>query len=279
MMRADLCQSLQAFPQRGFNVGIRDRNTGKDSVIIAIGPPVTAAIPAWYVYQRTLGLGHIGVTAPLLKGGLVIQLDMNAESIATMARQGQHPPNWQVHRARSGYFVQQIILALVLLALGVGGTLYLLANPFTAFVPGYGGSETLDPGSFAIARTVDFGVIVIFVAVGLWIGGTSLAHLSRARDEVLVLMPQGFVIDTKTPVAYSYGAMRGMSARNYRGVVTFTITDPTGRRQRLRLDGRFGNASQLAGQVLTMRNTYLRTQAGAQPPSTGQRQPPSFGQR
>jgi hypothetical protein len=65
--------------------------------------------------------------------------------------------------------------------------------------------------------------------------------------------------------------MRSLSARNYRGVVTLTITDPSSRRQRLRLDGRFGNAGPLAGQILTMRNTYLRTQAGAQPPSSGQR--------
>jgi hypothetical protein len=122
-----------------------------------------------------------------------------------------------------------------------------------------------------IARTVDFGVIVLFLVVGLWIGGTSAAHLTSLQNEVLVLMPQGFVIDTKTPVAYSYAAMRSLSARNSRGVVTFTITDAAARRQRLRLDGRFGNAGQLAGQILTMRNTFLRAQAGAQPPSSGQR--------
>jgi len=201
----------------------------------------------------------------------MIQLDMNAESIATMARQGQNPPNWQVYRARSGYFVQQIVLGLVLFALGVAGTVFLLANPFTAFGPGYGGSETVDPSTFMIFRTVDFAIIVLFLLVGQWVGGTSMVHLSRLRDEVVVLMPQGFVIGTKTPVAYHYAAIRSLSARNYRGVVTFTITDPTARRQRLRLDGRFGNAGQLAGQILTMRNTYLRAQTGSQPPSSGQR--------
>jgi hypothetical protein len=202
----------------------------------------------------------------------MIQLDMNAESIATMARQGQNSPNWQVYRARSGYFVQQVVVGLFVLALGVGGTLYLVANPLIAIVPGSGGnSQTLDPGPFMIARTVDFGIIALILLAGLWVVVVSVAHLTRLRDEVLVLMPQGLVIDTKTPVAYSFAAMRSLSARNYRGVVTFTITDSTERRLRVRLDGRFGNARQLAGQILAMRNAYLRTQAGAQPPSPGQR--------
>ena len=198
---------------------------------------------------------------------------MNAESIATMARQGQNPPAWRVFRARSGFFRNQILLGVFILALGVVGAVYLLANPLTAFVPGFGsGSQPLDPGPFMVARTVDFVVILLFVVAGIVAAVNAVRNLTRAHEQVLVLMPEGFVLSTKSSVAYLFAAMRELSASSYRGTITFTITDAaTRQRQRVRLDGRFGNARQIAALVLAQRTDYRAALARARPPEYGQR--------
>jgi hypothetical protein len=196
---------------------------------------------------------------------------MNAETIAIMARQGQNPPAWQVYRARPAFFRNQILLGVLILALGAVGAIYLLANPLIAFVPGFGsGSQSLDPGPFMIARTVDFVVIALLLLIGVVSGVNAVRNLTQAHDQVLVLMPEGFVLCTKSATAYPYATMRGLNAASYRGTITLTIADAaTQQRQRVRLDGRFGNARQLAGRIMAQRTDYLAARARAQPPSPG----------
>jgi hypothetical protein len=198
--------------------------------------------------------------------------EMNADNIVTMVQHGQNPPSWQVYRARSAYFRDQILLGVFILAIVAAGAIYLLANPLIAFVPGYDtGSETLDPGSFMTARTIDFVVIGLLLVVGLVYAVNAVRNLSRVQDQVLVLMPDGFLLGTNTPVVYPFATMQALTARSYRGTITLTITKSATRSiQRVRLDGRFGNARQLAGQIMSLRNAYLRAQVGAQPPRPGQ---------
>ena len=149
-----------------------------------------------------------------------------------------------------GSFATRFFWCLIL-ALGVVGAVYLLAHPLTAFVPGFGsGSQPLDPGPFMVARTVDFVVILLFVVAGIVAAVNAVRNRTRAHEQVLVLMPGGFVLSTKSSVAYLFAAMRELSASSYRGTITFTITDAaTRQRERVRLDGRFGNARQIAALV------------------------------
>lgn len=192
---------------------------------------------------------------------------LNADAVMMAVRQNQIPGSWQVFRGRVAFHMQQLLGGVLILVLGFVGIMYLLLNPRIAIVPGYGSNDSpIDPGPFTIARTVDFVVLAILLLVGLWLCFSSSSQLTVARDQALVLMPDGFVISTKNPVAYAYAAMQGMSARNNRGTITFNITPVGGaQRQSFRLDGRFGNAKQIATQILAGRAEWQRAHPTAQP--------------
>ena len=187
----------------------------------------------------------------------------SADAVITAVQQGHAPTQWQVFRARVGYHVQQILGGVFFLLLGFVGVLYLLVNPHVAIVPGYGSSDTpLDSGPFAAARTFDFVVLAIVLLVSLGLSAFAASQLATVRNQMLVLMPEGFVINARKPMAYAFSGMQAMTARNNRGTITFNVTPVGGGRgQTFRLDSRFGNAKQIATQMLAVRGEWQRIHA------------------
>lgn len=183
-------------------------------------------------------------------------------------RQGYTPGNWRVFHGRVAYHVRQIIGGVVILALGFIGVMYLLLNPHIAVVPGAGsGSTPLDEGPFTVARTVDFVVLAVFLLLGLGVSALSASRLTTARDQALVLMPEGFVLSVKNPVAYAYANMQAIAARNNNGTITFSITPiGGGRNQVFRLDGRFGKPKPIATAILAARAEWQRANGSPQQP-------------
>ncbi len=57
--------------------------------------------------------------------------------------------------------------------------------------------------------------------------------------------------------AVAFGAVRTFSATNYRGTITFKLVTFDGRSIRFTLDGRFGNARQIAQRMLDARNQFV----------------------
>lgn len=203
---------------------------------------------------------------------------LNANTVMTMVRQGQAPATWQVYRGRAAFHVRQMLGGLLILLLGFVGVMYLLLNPNTVIVPGSGQDSPIDPGPFAVARVGDFVVLAVVLAVGLWLCASSSSQLTTVRDQALVLMPEGFVVGARKSTAYAYAAMQSIAARNNRGTITFSITPvDSGQRQLFRLDSRFGDARQIATQILAARTAWQRANSEAQPPPMPQ--PPMAGQQ
>lgn len=197
---------------------------------------------------------------------------LNADAVMQAVRQGYVPDSWRVYHGRVGWQVRQMLGGLFILLLGFSAAIYLLLNPNVAFVPGTAGDNIpIDAGPFTVARTVDFAVLALFLLVGFVISVASASRLPTIRGQTLVLMPAGFVLNLKKPTAYAYGAMQALNARNHRGTISFNIT-PVGnaRRQLLRLDGRFGNAKQIATQILMARNEWQRAHAAVPSPQSPQ---------
>ncbi|HET8908263.1 MAG TPA: hypothetical protein VFN11_15005 [Ktedonobacterales bacterium] len=197
---------------------------------------------------------------------------LNADAVMQAVRQGYVPDSWRVYHGRVGWQVRQMLGGLLILLLGFSAAVYLLLNPDVAFVPGAAGdSISIEAGQFTVARTVDFAVLALFLLVGFVISVASASRLPTIRGQTLVLMPAGFVLNLKKPTAYAYGAMQALNARNHRGTISFNIT-PVGnaRRQVLRLDGRFGNAKQIATQILMARNEWQRAHAAVPSPQSPQ---------
>lgn len=201
---------------------------------------------------------------------------LNADAVLTAVQQGHAPAHWQVLRARVGYHVRQILGGVFLLLLGFVGVLILLANPDSAYLPGSGGNNVLDPGPFAAARTFDFVVLAIVLLVSLGLSAFAASQLATVRDQMLVLMPEGFVIYARKPMAYDFAGIQAMTARNNRGTITFNVTPVGGgRSQTFRLDGRFGNAKEIATRILSARGDWQRMHPAPTPQAAP---PPQFPQ-
>jgi hypothetical protein len=122
---------------------------------------------------------------------------LDAHTVVAAARQDAPPANWQVWRARRGFFVRQAILGATFVVLGAAGVVYLLANPTTAFVLGTYGSDqggTLDPGTFQLVRVGDFVVVVALGVLGAYTLIRRAYEATAAAKQVLVLLPEGLVV-------------------------------------------------------------------------------------
>lgn len=201
----------------------------------------------------------------------MLNAEINAGAVVAMARQGQVLPGWQVYRGQPSFHARQIVLAILIALIGCAGAAYLLTNPQIAIVPGYSSdTTTLDTGPFAAARAFDFVIIGLLLAGGIWYAIAHAVQISSAASRVLIVMPEGFVVSIKRPIAYSFAGMRSVSASSFQGAVTLSITDAARRgKQRVRLDGRFGNARQLAGQIIAARESYMRSRTAMRSPSIG----------
>lgn len=185
---------------------------------------------------------------------------MNGDAIVAQVHQGAIPPNWLVLRARVSHFVRLAIFIAIFLILAGIGLVYLLGHPHEAWVPGAAGSpdtETLDSSTFAIWRGVDFAVVgILLVGLSAYLI-YAFVQMSQAQDQFFILFPEGFVLKTSKTQTVPFAAIRTFSATNYRGTISFKLVTFDGRSIRLSLDGRFGNARQLAQRVLDARNQYV----------------------
>ena len=202
---------------------------------------------------------------------------LNGEAIVAQARQGVTYPGWQVWRASERYFLGQALIAVILLILIGIGILYLVSNGNVALLPGYGSSDTpLDANALSTWRAIDFGVGGLFAAVMAVLLVRAAAASANAAEQVLVLLPEGFVLGTsKTPKAYHFGSFRAVSLSNNRGAISLNLTPAAGgQKVRVSLDGRFGKSKPIAQAILVAHGQFVsRYQPVPQPQQPG-RYPP-----
>lgn len=178
---------------------------------------------------------------------------VNIDMIVAQARNNQVPPTWQVYHGRSSFYVRQIVIGAVLLAFAAGGTIYLVAHPYIAIVPGYTSDNPLDPQMFTFNRGLDFAIAGLVALAGIVAVIRYLLELGRVNEYVLVLMPEGFVLSTGKTIAYAYGTIREMKIVRSRYANSLKISTWNAQKPvSVRLDGRFGNPKQLISTIYTM---------------------------
>ncbi|HZS77776.1 MAG TPA: hypothetical protein VFA41_14275 [Ktedonobacteraceae bacterium] len=182
--------------------------------------------------------------------------------VVAQAQHGQVPPYWQVFRGKRSHFYNQAIAGLIVLLIAAGLAFYLYANPNIAIVPGYSSGGDLAPDSFNLYRMGDYVFVAVLAALGIFYLIKSLVESDRATSQMLVLMPQGFVIHKKTSEAYVFSAYSSIKAVNNRGSINLQLYPVNSKKAtRVTLDGRFGNPRQLAQLIIQ------RFQASKQPPA------------
>ena len=190
---------------------------------------------------------------------------IDAEAIVQQVRAGAAPADWQVMRAKPSFFVWSAIGGIIFTFLAVVAAGYLL---LTGTIVGIGVNDQTPDNVAFFWFIVD---MVVLVAVA--IGGIVFAIL-RARDlgsvneQVLVLMPDGFVkrtgVGPKGTFSATYANIATLRSvvRNSSQYLDAVTRD--GRHASVEMDGRFGNAKKLARQIAGQHAHYVATHSAGQ---------------
>lgn len=183
---------------------------------------------------------------------------IDGQAIVQQALQGYAPPAWQVLRARPSHFWGRIIGGIFLTLLVLGFIGYLIVDP--GFAIGLRGAVNVE-GLHQFWRTVDFiaGGVFTVAFIGYIVFG--VRDLITMDHQVLVLMPEGFVMQkgttTKTLSTVAYEAVSGARMQIDRGTVNLIM--PRASRQgavKLEIDSRFGKPKPLAQQIIQAQMAY-----------------------
>jgi hypothetical protein len=171
-----------------------------------------------------------------------------------------------VYHASAGFFLKKTLAGIFFTLIGIGFFAALLGDSTLAVLPWCtNGSTSVTSNQFDLIRAVDFGLALVVLLGGLW-QSRNLFTLSRLREQMLVLTPDGFVVNITEPTAYAFATMQTISARWNKDKVTFTLQEGQPARTRgIEVDNRFGNTKQIANDVLAMRNAWKQAHGQMQP--------------
>lgn len=179
-------------------------------------------------------------------------------AIISQAQSGMAPPNWEVLRARRGFFVQSAVSGGVLAVLAVAAAVFLWSS---GTIVGYGINDQT-PGNVAFFWfIVDMVVLAIVLVGGIVFAIRRMVALGSAEAQMLVLMSEGFVMRTGTSakstrtVRYQNVATLVPTVRN--GSVNLVMQLANGRKAQVPLDSRFGKPKPLAKQIQGMHAAYV----------------------
>jgi uncharacterized membrane protein len=186
---------------------------------------------------------------------------IDTQAVVQQASLGMAPPSWQVLRAKRSFFISSAIGGVVFTIGALAAAIYLFVS---GAIVGIGVSDQT-PSNVAI-----FWFIVDMVALAAAaIGGVifalgSLRGLSTADEQMLVLMPEGFVLrrgaaeNKTTTVNFQRVATVTPSVQSGRVFLIMQIVG-SGQRAKVELDNRFGPAKRLAQQIAGMHAHYVTT--------------------
>lgn len=188
--------------------------------------------------------------------------DPNA--ILGQVQTGMAPSNWHVLRARRAYFVQSAVSGFVIAVLAIAATVYILSSG-TVF--GYGLNDQTPENVAFFWFIVDMVVLAAFLIGGIIFAILRLVAMRSAENQVLVLMPEGFVMRTGTSAKATrtvlYQNVATMVPTTHNGSVSLVMRLANGRKAQVGLDSRFEKPKALAQQIQGMHAAYASAAANA----------------
>ena len=187
-------------------------------------------------------------------------IDSNA--VINQVQSGTAPTSWQVFRARRGYFVQSAILRVVAAILAVAVAVYLFMSG-TVF--GYGINDQTSDNVLTFWLIVDMLVLASVLIYSIVTTFTHLISLGSVEGQMLVLMPEGFVMrqgtSAKSTRLVLFENVATLVPTVSSGSVSLVMRTRNRRKLRIPLDGRFGKAKQVAQHIQGMHAAYAHTAA------------------
>jgi hypothetical protein len=193
------------------------------------------------------------------------QTVIDANATIQQASSGMAPPSWQVLRARPSFFMWSAIGGVVFALAAIAAAIYLFTS---GTIVGIGVSDQT-PDNVA---TFWFIVDMIVLAACAFGGVVMTIHYARlmgsAADQMLILMPEGFVLrrgpaeKDVTTVNFERVATMTPAVRNGAVLLDMRIAG-SGKRAQVSLDNRFGSAKKLTNEIAGMHAHYVTTLRGS----------------
>jgi hypothetical protein len=188
---------------------------------------------------------------------------LDSTTILSQVRAGTAPSTWQVYRPNRSFFVQGAIGGVVLLIAAVAGAAYLLLS---GTVVGYGVNDLSSEGVLTFWFIADLVVLLAFAIGGIVLMFGRLRSLGSIDDQVLVLMPEGYLTRTgpsekqTTLVDFRLIAPVQLTISNG-SVYLLSRQQNTGKTLKLEMDSRFGKPKVVAQQILALYGQFAHARA------------------
>jgi len=190
---------------------------------------------------------------------------IDANAVVQQVKAGAAPASWQVIHARGSFFLMSALGGIVAAIVAIGAEVYLRASNS---VYGIAIPPDASEGVLNFWSAVD---LIFFAAVA--IGGVVFAimrarAISSASEQMLVLLPEGFVKRTgtseKDTLAVNYANLTTATPTVRNGSHFLSVRTKAGQRISIEIDGRFGNAKALVRQISGQHAHYVTILAGGQ---------------
>jgi hypothetical protein len=189
-------------------------------------------------------------------------IDSNA--VVQQASTGMAPPSWQVLPARRSFFMSSALIGVVFTLGAIAAAIYLLLSG-TIF--GIGVNDQTPNNVAFFWFIVDMVLVAAFAIGGIIFAIVRLRGLGSLNQQMLILMPEGFVMrrgttpKDVTTVNFERVATMTPSVQSSAVVLVMQLAG-SGQRAKVELDNRFGPAKKLANEIAGMHAHYVTTQRG-----------------
>lgn len=175
---------------------------------------------------------------------------------------GANGLGWLVLHPKTSYLVRQAIFYAALAVVFIGFGAYVVSQSSFAFGP----IGIVELGDIQTWHYIDEAILAIVIVLSVWMMFKNLLDINTVQHQVLVLMPEGFLLKTRgTEQCVSYAGVASIAGRASRyGNVTLNVK-PVGSTiiYKVQLDGRYGNAGALASQIVGAQRQYAARQRPA----------------
>jgi hypothetical protein len=194
---------------------------------------------------------------------------IDANAAIQQASTGMAPPSWQVLRARPSFFVWSAIGGIAFTLGAIAAVIYLRVSHM---IVGMGLTDQTPTSVLAFWQVADLVVLAVCVVLGIVGAVRHLRRLGSAADQMLILMPEGFVMrrgtGSKDVTTVNFARVASMTPSAQRGGIALAMRIAgSGKPAQVTFDNRFGPAKRLTQEIAGMHAHYLTTAAaGVQAP-------------
>lgn len=190
---------------------------------------------------------------------------IDANAVVQQVKTGAAPASWQAARASRSYFMWNVIGGIALTIGAIAAAIYLYSS---GTIVGIGVNDQT-PDSIAFFWFIaDMLVLAVLAIGGIVFAILRARAIGTADDQMLVLMPEGFVKRTgtgaKDTLTVNYGNIATVTPSVQNGTQYLVLQTKAGKRVKIEIDGRFGKPKALAQQIAGQHTHYVTTLAGQQ---------------